>query len=100
MRSSPDGWNLQMDFYRTEVLSAMGADNVTAFVDGVLSLGEALDAMNAEGRLETVELNETNQSFLTLCRSVKEQGLSGQDAYTVLSLMARSGEGEAEEAAQ
>lgn len=56
--------------------------------------------MNAEGRLETVELNETNQSFLTLCRSVKEQGLSGQDAYTVLSLMARSGEGEAEEAAQ
>ena len=100
VRSSPDGWNLQMDFYRTEVLSAMGADNVTAFVDGVLSLGEALDAMNAEGRLETVELNETNQSFLTLCRSVKEQGLSGQDAYTVLSLMARSGEGEAEEAAQ
>jgi len=98
VRSSPDGWNLQMDFYRTEVLSAMGADNVTAFVDGVLSLGEALDAMNAEGRLETVELNETNQSFLTLCRSVKEQGLSGQDAYTVLSLMARSGE--AEEAAQ
>ena len=59
-----------------------------------------VDAMNAEGRLETVELNETNQSFLTLCRSVKEQELSGQDAYTVLSLMARSGEGEAEEAAQ
>lgn len=56
--------------------------------------------MNAEGRLETVELNETNQSFLTLCRSVKEQELSGQDAYTVLSLMARSEEGEAEEAAQ
>ena len=100
VRSSPDGWNLQMDFYREEVLPAMGADNVSAFVDGVLSLGNALDAMNAEGRLETVELNETNQSFLTLCRSVKEQGLSGQDAYTVLSLMARSGEGEAEEAAQ
>ena len=100
VRSSPDGWNLQMDFYREEVLPAMGADNAEAFVDGVLALGEALDAMNAEGRLETVELNETNQSFLTLCRSVKEQGISGQDAYTVLSLMARSGEGEAEDAAQ
>lgn len=100
VRSSPDGWNLQMDFYRTEVLSAMGADNVTAFVDGVLSLGEALDAMNAEGRLETVELNETNQSFLTLCRSVKEQGISGQDAYTILSMLAQSGEGETEDAAQ
>mgnify|MGYP004649339805 CR=1 FL=1 len=100
VRSSPDGWNLQMDFYREEVLPAMGADNAGAFMDGVLSLGEALDAMNAEGRLETVELNETNQSFLTLCRSVKEQGISGQDAYTVLSLMARSGEGEAEDVAQ
>ena len=100
VRSSPDGWNLQMDFYRTEVLPAMGADNVSAFVDGVLSLGNALDAMNAEGRLETVELNETNQSFLTLCRSVKEQALSGQDAYTILTMLAQSGEGEAEDAAQ
>ena len=100
VRSSPDGWNLQMDFYREEVLPAMGADNVEAFVDGVLALGEALDAMNAEGRLETVELNETNQSFLTLCRSVKEQGISGQDAYTILTMLAQSGEGEAEDAAQ
>lgn len=100
VRSSPDGWNLQMDFYREEVLPAMGADNVPAFVDGVLALGDALDAMNAEGRLEPVALNETNQSFLALCRSVKEQGISGQDAYTVLALMAQSGEGEAEEAAQ
>ena len=100
VRSSPDGWNLQMDFYREEVLPAMGADNVSAFVDGVLALGDALDAMNTEGRLETVALNETNQAFLTLCRSVKDQDLSGQDAYTVLSLMAQSGEGEAEDAAQ
>lgn len=100
VRSSPDGWNLQMDFYREEVLPAMGADNVSAFVDGVLSLGNALDAMNAEGRLETVELKETNQSFLTLCRSVKEQALSGQDAYTILTMLAQSGEGEAEDAAQ
>lgn len=100
VRSSPDGWNLQMDFYREEVLPAMGADNADAFMDGVLALGEALDAMNAEGRLETVELNETNQSFLTLCRSVKEQALTGQDAYTILTMLAQSGEGETEDAAQ
>ena len=99
VRSSPDGWNLQMDFYREEVLPAMGADNAETFVDGVLALGEALDAMNAEGRLEPVELNETNQSFLTLCRSVKEQGISGPDAYTILTMLAQSGEGEAENAA-
>ena len=96
VRSSPDGWNLQMDFYRTEVLPAMGADNVSAFVDGVLALGDALDAMNTEGRLETVELNDENQTFLTLCRSVKEQDLSGQDAYTVLSLAVMSSDEDAQ----
>lgn len=96
VRSSPDGWNYQMDFYRTEVLPAMGADNVSAFVDGVLALGDALDAMNAEGRLETVELNETNQSFLRLCRSVKDQDLSGQDAYTVLTLAVMSSDEDAQ----
>lgn len=96
VRSSPDGWNYQMDFYRTEVLPAMGADNVSAFVDGVAALGDALDAMNAEGRLETVELNETNQSFLRLCRSVKDQDLSGQDAYTVLTLAVMSSDADAQ----
>lgn len=96
VRSSPDGWNLQMDFYRTEVLPAMGAENMDTFLSGVLELGGTLDAMNAEGRLEPVELNETNQSFLALCRSTVEQGISGQDAYTVLSLMAQSGEAEAD----
>lgn len=98
VRSSPDGWNYQMDFYRTEVLPAMGADNVETFVAGVLDLGEELDAMNAGGRLEPVQLSDENQTFLTLCRSVKEQGISGQDAYTVLAMLAQSGEGEAEAA--
>lgn len=92
VRSSPDGWNYQMDFYRTEALPAMGTDNMDAFVDGVLALGDALDGMNSEGRLETVALNEENQAFLTLCRSVKAQGLTGTDAYAVLSLSAQSGD--------
>ena len=84
VRSSPDGWNYQMDFYREEVLPAMGADNAEAFVDGVLALGDALDAMNAEGRLETVQLNETNQAFLTQCRFIKEQSLSAEEGYLLL----------------
>lgn len=84
VRSSPDGWNLQMDFYREEVLPAMGADNVSAFVDGVLTFGDALDAMNAEGRLETVQLNEINQAFLTQCRFIKEQSLSAEEGYLLL----------------
>ena len=88
VRSSPDGWNYQMDFYREELLPAMGADNMDAYLSGVLELGDALDAMNAEGRLEEVSLNEENQTFLNLCRSAVEQGLSGTEAYTLLSLAA------------
>ena len=88
VRSSPDGWNYQMDFYRTELLPAMGADNVSRFLSGVLELGDALDAMNAEGRMEEVSLNEENQAFLNLCRFAVDQGLSGTEAYTVLSLAA------------
>lgn len=88
VRSSPDGWNLQMDFYRQEVLPAMGAENMDAFLSGVLELGDALDAMNGEDRLEPVALSEENQTFLNLCRSAVDQGLSGTEAYTVLTMLA------------
>ena len=90
VRSSPDGWNFQMDFYRQEVLPAMGAENMDAFLSGVTELGDALDAMNAGDRLEPVALSEENQTFLNLCRSTVEQGLSGTEAYTVLSMLAAS----------
>lgn len=87
VRSSPDGWNLQMDFYRGEVLPAMGAEDMDVFLAGVMALGDALDAMNNEDRLEPVALSEANQTFLDLCRSVSEQGLTGEAAYTVLSVV-------------
>lgn len=90
VRSSPDGWNYQMEFYRQEVLPAMGAENMDAFLSGVLELGDALDAMNAEGRMEEVSLDEENQAFLDLCRSAVDQGLSGTEAYTVLSMVTGS----------
>lgn len=85
VRSSPDGWNYQVDFYREEVLPAMGAGEMSMFVGGVLALGDALDAMNGEGRLEPVELNETNQAFLAQCRSIKEQSLSEEEGYLLLT---------------
>lgn len=90
VRSSPDGWNYQMDFYRTELLPAMGADNVERFLSGVLELGDTLDAMNAEGRAEEVSLTDESQTFLNLCRSAADQDLTGTAAYTVLSLAAGS----------
>ena len=90
VRSSPDGWNLQMDFYRAEVLPAMGLEHMDEFLSGVLAFGDALDAMNEEDRLEPVVLSEENQLFLSLCRSVSEQGLTGDAAYTVLSMVLES----------
>ena len=90
VRSSPDGWDLQMDFYREAVLPAMGAENMDAFLSGVLALGDALDAMNGEDRLEPVALSEENQAFLDLCRSLREQGVAGETAYGLLSMLAGS----------
>lgn len=79
-----------MDFYRTELLSAMGADNMDQFLSGVLELGDALDAVSAEGRMEEVSITEENQAFLNLCRSAVDQGFSGTEAYMVLSMLAGS----------
>ena len=83
--SSPDGWNLQVEFYRTEVLPAMGEENVETFLRGVTALADALEAYN-EGRMEPVVLTETNQSFLTAAKSAV--GLSADEAWQVLTALA------------
>ena len=61
----------------------------------MFALADDLDAMNGEeGRLETVAFSEENQVFVDLCRTVREQGLSGQDAFALLSAQAAATEGE------
>lgn len=87
--SSPDGWNLQVEFYRTDVLSAMGEENVETFLQGVTALADALEAYN-EGRMEPVVLTETNQSFLTAAKSAV--GLSADEAWQVLTALAAPAE--------
>lgn len=85
VRSSPDGWNLQMTFYREQVLAAMGQENVTVFLSGVLALGDDLEAMNAEGRLEEVSLSPENQEFLALCRQLSQHGADSETAFAQLT---------------
>lgn len=84
VRSSPDGWNLQLDFYRTEVLPAMGAENLETFLAGVSALREDLDTMNGAGRLEPVSFSEENQAFLNLIDSGLENGITGEVLYALL----------------
>ena len=88
VRSSPDGWNLQMEFYRTAVLPEVADADAETYLAGVLALGDALDALNASGRLETVELTEDNAAFLSLARQVSAQNLPGGAALEMLAALA------------
>ncbi len=84
--SSKDAWNLQFDFYRSEVLPAIGAENVSVFLDGVLGTKAYLEEYS-QGRLEEIELTEENTAFLNTVASVKENGLSDEATYLMLTQM-------------
>lgn len=82
--SSKDAWNLQLDFYRNEVLPAAGAENMDAFIDGVLALRDYLAAYS-EGRLEEIVLTEENQTFLHNVAEMREGGVPNDMAYLLLT---------------
>ncbi len=83
--STHDAWNQQFEFYRETVLPAVGADNVTAVVDGTLSLRDFLTEFS-EGRIEEIQLTAENQAFLSWAEAVKEQGLTGEAALVLLTI--------------
>lgn len=82
--STKEAWNLQLDFYRNEVLPAAGEAYMDEFVGGVLALDEQLRAWS-EGRLEEIELSEENAAFLEKVRSGYEAGLSDDGMYLYLT---------------
>ena len=82
--SSPDGWNLQMNFYRTEVLPAMTGETMEIYLAGVQALDEALTHYNA-GRMEAVSLNEENAKFLQSVSALQKAGIGGEEALMLLS---------------
>lgn len=82
--SAKDAWNLQLDFYRGEVLPAAGAEHIGAFVDGVLALRDYLTEYS-QGRLEEIQLSEENQAFLDAVDSIEENGTSGEEVYLLLT---------------
>ena len=63
------------------------------FVDGVLTLREALEAYN-QGRREQIELTEENQTFLDAVASAQEQGLPEKAVYLYLTEILGYGQGE------
>lgn len=84
--SVSDAWNLQLDFYRNEVLPAAGVEHMDEFTDGVLALRDYLEEYS-QGRMEEIELTEENQTFLNAVSSAKEIGMPADGMYLYLTQM-------------
>lgn len=82
--STKEAWNLQIQFYRSEVLPAAGAEHIDVFVQGVLDLRDYLDEWS-EGRLEEIELTEENRAFLDAVSSAVGSGMEGDALYAFLT---------------
>lgn len=81
--STNAAWNLQVEFYRTEVLPAAG-EQMEVFLDGVLALKDYLAEQN-QGRLQAIVLTEENQAFLNAVDAVRAQGMSEDAAFIYLT---------------
>lgn len=82
--STNEAWNLQLNFYRNEVLPAAGVEHMDVFMGGVLALDGFLQEWS-EGRLEEIQLSEENQIFLERVRDGHAQGLPAEAMYLYLS---------------
>lgn len=87
--SAKDAWNLQLAFYRTDVLNAITAEEMDVYLDGVQGTVEYL-AEYSEGRLEEIELTEENQTFLDTVAMAANSDLSDEDAYRLLAILANA----------
>ncbi len=84
--STKEAWNLQLDFYRNEVLPATGVDRIDAFLKGVHDLDVYLKEYS-EGRMEEIALSEENKALLNAVNSVLDVALEGEAAYAALSML-------------
>lgn len=82
--STNEAWNLQLNFYRNEVLPAAGVEQMDVFMGGVLALDDFLQEWS-EGRLEEIQLSEENRIFLERARDGHAQGLPAEALYLYLS---------------
>lgn len=92
--SDKDSWNLQLQFYRNEVLPAAGEEHMDEAAGGFLALRDYLEDYSA-GRLEEIALTEENRAFLDDVSGAVERGLSGGELFRYLT--EERGYGQAEE---
>lgn len=81
--SYADVWNGQLEFYRSAVLPAMGAERADEFVEEVLAFQALLEEINRT-HLEEIILTDENQSFIELVSTVAFKGLPASVLYEQL----------------
>lgn len=82
--SNRDSWNLQLEFYRNEVLPAAGEAHMDEAAAGFLALRDYLEDCNV-GRLEEIVLTRENRAFLDAVSEAVESGLSGGELFRYLT---------------
>ena len=83
--SNTDAWNSIFNLYR-QAFAQLTGEHMEEYISGVCQTGEWLDEMNV-GRMEEISLTEENQLLLDGARQAQSTGLSGQNAYDLLSLV-------------
>ena len=82
--SASDAWNMQVEFYRDEVLPVAGSAHLEEFLNGALALEDYLASYN-EDRIEEVVLNDENQAFLARVNEVVSMDASAEEKLAILS---------------
>lgn len=87
--SNVEAWNMQVKFYRDEVLPAMKASDMGEFVEGIDYMEAYLERYN-EGRMEEIVLSEESQAFVDAVNELSASGASDGEVYqSLLELSAK-----------
>ena len=83
MASNSSSWNYQLETYYESYLPFLGAEGVDYVIAGTQALRDMLVAYRAD-HWEEVPLTENNQKWVDAVDTVVKEGLSGEEAYTLL----------------
>lgn len=97
--SAVDAWDLQIAFYRDDVLPSISEDDFPTFLNGVLATADYLANFN-QGRIQQITISEENQTFLDLAASIRESGLDNADGYALLRTITETVSAEEDSAEQ
>lgn len=78
-----EAWDIQIDFYRSEILPNMGAEDMPEFLEGISRFEAQLGKFNTE-RMEEVILSAESQAFLQRVNELGGSGCSNAEIYQEL----------------